>query len=112
MKVKNLFFVGIMFVASHALVARPLTIINSTFNTIIFNVMLSDGGAKRIAINASNKWSHELGHESFVSLNWSVYSEELEKNCNYAVNVNQVMPKITHGGSVAISHDGNFIYDQ
>src|SRR5690606_24146290 len=86
------------------------TIINSTVDTVIFNVELSNE-TKRVPLKSIDKWSHELGAETFVSIKWSAYSDTLEMHCNYSIDINRIMPGISHGGSLAILNNGGFIYD-
>ena len=110
MKLNKFFLDALLFVTSINIKGMPLTIINSTVDTIIFNIELSNK-TKRVPLKSIDKWSYELGIETFVSIKWSAYSDKLESSCNYTIDINEIMPKIAHGGSLVIFNEGGFIYD-
>jgi hypothetical protein len=108
-----------------AMVAKPLTIINSTgYSTdvhLTFSMTNTSLGKhillhKKIIIGPDSKFVYEL-HEKEVCehMMWEAFGNEKKEDentlSNYTIAFKEALPQLQQGGSLVISRGGSYIYD-
>ena len=92
---------------------KPFIIINSTTSELRVKVLLSDGSEKLKTIASRAKWSCDVNEHAVVdAIEWKEYYMPF----NILVGVHKIiiadtMPTMVRGGSLVISKDGSYMYD-